>query len=322
MSSARPPILILIDMVPAGLQLVRDEGFEIHVASAPDAYAVLPAAVRARVRAVVTAGSKGITAAQIAELPALEIICAIGAGFENIDTAAAQTRGIVVTNGRGTNDVAVADHTMALLLAIARGIPQADAAIRRGGWLQARHMRPLITGKKLGILGLGNIGEKIARRAEGGFDMEVGYHNRSQRDDVAWRYFGTPVSLAEWSDFLVVAAPGGASSRHLVNSQVLTALGSEGYLINIGRGTVVDTAALVSALKDRRIAGAALDVLEGEPQVPPELIPLDNLVLTPHIAGRAPEAVLATARLVIANLNAHFAGESVLTPVVPVRQAA
>jgi lactate dehydrogenase-like 2-hydroxyacid dehydrogenase len=239
----------------------------------------------------------------------MEIICAMGAGFEKVDLAAAQARGIVVTNGAGTNDASVADHAMALLMSIARGIPQADAAVRRGEWAQSRQPRPMISGKKLGILGLGNIGRQIAQRAENGFNMPVSYHNRK-----------TPEELATWADFIVVATPGGAATRHLVNASVLAALGSNGFLINISRGSVVDTSALINALQHKHIAGAALDVLEGEPDVPAEIAILTNIILTPHIAGRSPEAVAATAQLVLQNLTAHFAGQPVLTPVPIPRQ--
>lgn len=145
--------------------------------------------------------------------------------------------------------------------------------------------------------------------------MAVGYHNRQELAGCAFRYFATPLELAAWADFLVVATPGGAGTRHLVNAAVLEALGADGYLVNIARGSVVDSAALGQALLDRRIAGAALDVLEGEPEVPEQWLKLDNLILTPHIAGRSPEAVSATLQLVLDNLAAHFAGQPVLTGV-------
>jgi lactate dehydrogenase-like 2-hydroxyacid dehydrogenase len=264
---------------------------------------------------VLTNGSTGICAADIAALPNLEIICSLGAGFEKVDLDAARARSIAVTNGPGTNDASVADHAMALLMSVVRGIPQANAAVRQGRWARSRQPRPMISGKKLGILGLGNIGMQIACRGIGGFGMTVGYHSRRPRENTPFLHFATPVALAHWADFMVVATPGGAGTLHMVDAAVLDALGPEGFLVNIARGSVVDTAALAQALAQARIAGAALDVLEGEPDVPAELLGLENLVLTPHIAGRSPEAVAATVQLVIDNLNAHFSGQPVLTPV-------
>src|SRR2546428_7510558 len=158
---------------------------------------------------------------------------------------------------------------------------------------QNRVETPTMTGKRLGILGLGNIGRRIAQRAVRGFDMEIGYHNRAAVAGSPYRYFASLIELATWADCLVAAAPGGAGTRHLVNADVLAALGPKGYLVNVGRGTVVDTQALVDALGSRRIGGAGLDVLEGEPAVPPmlpELLQFENAVVTPHSAGRAPEA--------------------------------
>ena len=174
----------------------------------------------------------------------------------------------------------------------------------------------MLSKKKLGILGLGNIGQQIARRGVGGFEMSVGYHSRHPRHDSPFTYFDTPVALASWADFLIVATPGGAGTFHLVDATVLKALGPDGFLVNIARGSVVDTAALISALTNREIAGAALDVVEGEPDVPVEFANLNNLILTPHIAGRSPEAVTATLQLVIENLTAYFSGSPVLTPVI------
>ena len=148
--------------------------------------------------------------------------------------------------------------------------------------------------------------------------MEVGYHNRAAVAGAPYRYFGSLVELATWADFLVAAAPGGAGTRHLVNADVLAALGPCGYLVNVGRGTVVDTAALIDALRAKRIAGAGLDVLEGEPAVPavlPALLAFDNVIVTPHVAGRAPESRAASTALIIANLNAHFAGQPLPSPV-------
>jgi lactate dehydrogenase-like 2-hydroxyacid dehydrogenase len=166
---------------------------------------------------------------------------------------------------------------------------------------------------------MGKIGGRIAHRAARGFDMEVGYHNRNPVADSPYRYFAKPVELATWADFLVSAAPGGAATRHLINAEVLTALGPKGYVVNVGRGTIVETAALIDALREKRIGGAGLDVLEGEPGTPlllSELLEFENVVITPHIAGRAPEGRTAATALIIDNLNAHFARKPLLSPIL------
>ena len=271
------------------------------------------------VRAVLTNGRGGLGGGEMEMLPNLEIVCAVGAGYEAVDLDKARSRGIAVANCPGTNASAVADSAMMLLMASTRHLLQADRFVRAGGWQeQWRVDTPTLSGKRLGILGLGTIGSQIAHRAARGFDMEVGYHNRTDVTGSSYRYFASLIELATWADFLVVAAPGGAGTRHLVNAGVLAALGPKGYLVNIGRGTVVDTAALIDALQAKRIAGAGLDVVEGEPSVPPrlpELLQFENVVITPHCAGRAPEARDAATAVILANLNAHFAGKPLPHPV-------
>jgi lactate dehydrogenase-like 2-hydroxyacid dehydrogenase len=268
---------------------------------------------------VLTNGRGGLSGDEMALLPQLEIVCAVGAGYEAVDLATARRRGIVVAHCPDANAPAVADSAMMLLLAATRHLLQADRFVRAGGWQE--HWRvetPTITGKHLGILGLGKIGSRIAQRAAHGFAMEIGYHTRAVVAGSPYRYFASLLELATWADYLVAAAPGGAGTRHLVNADVLTALGPHGYLVNVGRGTVVDTQALIDALRSQRIAGAGLDVLEGEPSVPPllpELLQCDNVVVTPHVAGRAPESRTAATAMILANLNAHFAGKPLPSPV-------
>ncbi len=308
------PLLVLNPLDAERLSRIAEGGFAPHVALGPEARARAIAAMP-ELRAVLTNGATGFTAAEMDALPRLEIICAIAVGHENIDVAAARARGIVVTHGPGTNATSVADHAMALTLALLRDIPRLDAAVKGGEWMGVRWPRPGISGKRLGILGMGEIGAMIARRAEAGFGMEIAYHNRRPREGVAHRWMTSAEALAEWAEVLLIAAPGGAATRHLVDGAVLEALGPAGYLVNIGRGSVVDQAALIAALAEGRIAGAAIDVVDGEPEVPDAMRALSNLIITPHIAGRSPESILATASLVVANLQAHFAGKPVLTPV-------
>ena len=201
---------------------------------------------------------------------------------------------------------------MALLLGAARRLPQADAWVRQGHW--SGFMGPQVSGKRLGILGLGTIGRKIAQRALG-FEMEIGYHNRTPQDALPYRYFGGLEALAAWCDVLVIATPGGPQTRHLVDARILRALGERGWLVNIARGSVVDTAALAEALRTHAIAGAGLDVYESEPAAPAELIGLPNVVLTPHVAGWSPEAVQNSVDRFIANATRHFAGLPMVSPI-------
>jgi lactate dehydrogenase-like 2-hydroxyacid dehydrogenase len=266
------------------------------------------------IRAVLTNGTTGLTAAEMDRMPALEFVSALGAGYENIDRGHARSRGITVVNGAGTNADCVADHAFGLLIAAVRRLPSFDLACRNGIWRNALPLVPTVSGKRLGIVGLGHIGQKLARRASG-FDMEVGYHNRNPRADTSAQYFESLLALAEWSDFLVVAPPGGPATRHLIDRVVLDALGPQGYLINISRGSVVDTEALAVALKAGTIAGAGLDVYEGEPEPPQALLSLSNVVLTPHVGAHSPEAIDAGVCHFLANAQRHFSGQPVLTPV-------
>lgn len=265
-------------------------------------------------QAVLTNGTTGLTSAEIDQMKQLELVSALGAGYENIAVDHARARDIMLVNGAGTNADCVADHAFALLLAVVRDVPQLDGATRQGAWRDTLPMRPNVSGKRLGILGLGHIGHKVARRGAG-FDMELGYHNRKPRDGESMPYFDSVMALAQWCDFLVVTPPGGPGTKHLVNRAVLEALGPEGFVVNVSRGSVVDTAALGAALRAGTIAGAGLDVYEGEPQPPAELIGLHNVVLTPHVGGRSPEAVTASVDNFLANAARHFAGEPVLTPI-------
>jgi len=265
-------------------------------------------------RAVLTIGVIGLTPAEIDAMPALELVCCMGAGYEGVPLEVTRARGIATANGAGTNDDCVADHAFGLLISIVREFRTLDRLCREGVWREAIPQPPNVSGKKLGILGLGTIGQKIAKRAAA-FDMAIGYHNRKPREGATHRYFDDLKSLATWADFLVLAAPGGPATKHLVNAEVLDALGPQGYLVSIGRGSVVDTEALAKALRERRIAGAGLDVYESEPKRPEPLIGLDNVLLTPHMAGWSPEATQKSVDHFLANAQGHFAGRGVLTPI-------
>ena len=264
--------------------------------------------------AVLTNGTQGIKAAEMDQLPNLKIIGAFGAGFENIDVKAARAKGIAVTHGPGTNSKAVADHAMALMLAVSRHIVPMHAQVQEGEWTVSNVRWPSVYGKRLGIMGLGRIGMEIAKRATG-FDLEIGYHNRSQRSDVDYPYFDDVPTMAKWCDYLVCSSPGGDSTHHAINTEVLENLGPDGVIVNIGRGSIVDTDALVRALVSGTISGAGLDVLEDEPKVPKSIIGLKNLTMTPHIAGNCPEATIAKLELYMQNVELCLNRNAPLTPV-------
>ena len=312
----KPVLLVLNLQVPAHLEQMKQTFPDFDVVYAPEA-AEAEAAIAAhgeRVQAVCTIGATGLSAAQMQRMPKLSLVCAMGAGYENIDVAYAKAHGIAVGNGAGTNDECVADHAMGLLIAAVRGLVKLDKGTRAGVWRSDIPLPANVSGKRLGILGLGTIGAKIARRAEA-FDMPIGYHNRKPREDGSYQYFDSLLALAEWADVLLVATPGGAGTKHLVNAEVLKALGEKGVVVNIARGSVIDTQALAQALRSGQLAGAGLDVYESEPLPPQELIDLDAVVLTPHVAGWSPEAVQQNVDRFIANMRNHLDGKPLVSPI-------
>ncbi|MBL8669065.1 MAG: 2-hydroxyacid dehydrogenase [Alphaproteobacteria bacterium] len=266
------------------------------------------------VRAIATDGHRGASSAVMAALPKLEIISCFGVGVDAVDLPAAKARGVKVTNTPDVLNDDVADLALGLMLAVYRTLPLADRFVREGRWLQGPlPLNRKLTGQRLGIVGLGRIGLAVAKRAAG-FDMSIAYHNRKRRTDVPFAFHADAVSLARNVDVLCLTCPGGAETRHLVNAQVLDAMGPQGVLINVARGSVVDEPALVKALAEKRIAAAGLDVFEAEPRAPEALFKLDNVVLTPHIASGTTQTRAAMADLVTENLRRHFAGEPLKTP--------
>ncbi len=248
-------------------------------------------------------------------LPNLEIISSFGVGYDNVDAAAAAARGIVVTNTPGVLDEEVADLTLGLLLATVRQIPQAERYLREGRWLSAPFpLSPTLRNRRIGILGLGQIGKAVARRLER-FNVSIAYHGRTEQQGVPYVYHPTLIGLARAVDTLIVIIPGGAATRHLIDGAVLEALGQEGILINVARGSVVDERALVAALQSGTILAAGLDVYEDEPRVPQDLIELPQAVLLPHIGSASVHTRNAMGKLVADNLVAWFAGAQPLTPV-------
>ncbi|MEJ7930068.1 2-hydroxyacid dehydrogenase [Ramlibacter sp. AN1015] len=259
---------------------------------------------------LVTSAGAGVPAALIEALPRLRVISSFGVGLDRLDLPAAAARGIPVGYTPDVLNDCVADLAMGLLLAVCRRIPEGDRFVRAGRWERPEELAlgRQVSGARLGIVGLGRIGRTIARRA-GGFDMDIRYHARRAVEGVEWTYEPDLLELARWCDFLVVITAGGRETFHLIDARVLEALGPEGFLVNVSRGSVIDEAALVRALQERQIAGAALDVFENEPRVPPALWSLDNVVLVPHIASATHQTRQAMGQRVLDNLVAFFAGQ-------------
>ena len=296
--------------VPVGL---ADRFEVIRLWEADDPDAVL--AERAKDIVAVANGGTTVDGAFLDRLPALQIVASFGVGYDKIDAAAAAARGVVVTNTPGVLDDEVADTALGLLLMTVRELPQAERYLRAGRWQERPY--PLtpstLHGRTMGILGLGRIGEAIAHRAKA-FGISVAYYNR-HRKDVAYDYYPTLLELAQAVDILTIVVPGGDETRHLVNAEVLEALGPDGILINIARGSVVDEAALVDALRAKTILGAGLDVFENEPDVHPGLLEVDNAVLLPHVGSGSVPTRDAMGGLVVANLVSWFDHGVPVTPV-------
>ena len=286
----------------------------LHLGKAPDRARFL-AEHGASIDAVVSSARGGVDAALMDTLPNLRMISNFGVGYDNVDVEYARKRGVVVSNTPDVLTDCVADLAIALLIDVARGITAGDRYVRAGRWLKgAMPLATKVSGKRLGIVGLGRIGLAIAARAEG-FDMEIRYHNRRQSPDAPYAYEHSLAELARWCDFLMVATSGGEATRGLVSAAVIEALGPQGFLVNISRGSVVEEPALVAALAQKRIAGAALDVFADEPLVPEALFALDNVVLTPHIASATTDTRAAMGNLVLDNLESFFRDGRALTPV-------
>jgi len=258
-------------------------------------------------------------------LPRLSLFCCYGTGYERCDLDAARKRGIMITHGADANAPDVAELALGILLASTRRLVRADKMIRRGEWKQRIPNRfgaiAGMTGGKVGILGLGAIGLGFAKRVAG-FGVEIGYCNRNKRSDVDFQYFPDVMKLATWCDYLIVCLRSDSSNKHIINADVLQALGPRGHVVNISRGWAVDEKALAHALRNNIIEGAALDVYDEEPYTGTELLELDNLVMTPHFGGGTQHAQRRMTDLVCRNLDNHFAGKPVVSPVPELRDMA
>ncbi|ODP35629.1 2-hydroxyacid dehydrogenase [Pandoraea sp. ISTKB] len=305
-------VLVVSPYPEADMALLAKQ-FTLHVLPGEADPQALIASVAPRIRAVATNGEVGADAALIDALPKLEVIVSYGVGVDAIDLRHAASRGVRVTNTPDVLTEDVADMGMGLMLAAAREIPQNDALVRSGRWGSATiGLATRMFGKRLGIFGLGRVGRAVARRAEA-FGMQIAYHDRARFPDVAYAYHASPVDLARDSDFLMVCAAADQIPRGALSREVLDALGPQGYLINIARGSIIDEPVLVDYLIADRIRGAALDVFWNEPNIDRRLLTMPNVVLQPHRASATVETRGAMAQLVRQNLSAFFAGMPLIT---------
>lgn len=289
--------------------------FTVHKLWQTKDRAALIAEVGSRVRGIQTGGGYGADATLIDALPRLEIISCFGVGVDAVDLDAARRRGVIVTNTPDVLNECVADLAMGLTVATLRRISSGERFVRSRSWLKGEFpLSQKVGGKIMGILGYGRIGKAIARRAEA-FGMRIAYHGRKPQAGVAHKYYANLTEMARDCDVLMVICPGGAATRHIVNAEVLKALGPEGTLINVARGSVVDEQALTKALADGSLGAAGLDVFESEPNIPEALFSMDQVVLLPHVGSATHDTRTAMGELTVDNLRAHFAGKPALTPV-------
>ncbi len=309
------PAVLQVCSYPEWDQTLLDQAYRVHRYDLAADKPGLLAQVGPQIRGIATNGGVGVMPAVLAACPNLEIISIYGVGYDAVDIAACQARGIRVTNTPDVLTGDCADLAVGMLLALSRGIVKAEAWARAGEWQQAPFpLQRRVWGTRIGILGLGRIGEEVARRMEG-FGCQIAYSARSVKP-VGWQFIPDPVALASWSDTLILTAVANAATRHIVNAAVLRALGPEGLFVNISRAANVDEEALLQALAQGTIAGAALDVFESEPAFDPRFLDLPNVLLQPHHASGTVQTRKAMGQLMRDNLTAHFAGKPLLTPVV------
>jgi hydroxypyruvate reductase len=307
-----PEKVLVYSRFPKTLMLRIGERFELLDAAGKPPREVFGVDQLADVRAMITAGGTPLPGDMMDMMPKLAAIVCYGTGYDGVDLAAAAKRKITVGHSPGANAASVADIAVTLMLATTRRVLVADNYVRSGDWSATKPsplMRPQagMPGRKVGVYGMGEIGRKIATRVAA-FEADVGYFSRS-RHDVPYRYFPSLEALAQWCSVLMIAVRAGADTHHAVNADILKQLGEDGYVVNIARGSVIDQKALVTALAEKTIAGAGLDVYEREPHAPDELTAFPNVVLTPHVGGHTLESHTAMQDCVIANLTAFFAGQ-------------
>ncbi|MEZ5787981.1 MAG: 2-hydroxyacid dehydrogenase [Xanthobacteraceae bacterium] len=316
MSGDKVDVLFVGPAKPVILDGLAD-AFTVHrLVEAPEPESFL-AAIADKIRGIaISYMVPGVNGEFMARLPRLEIVSTFGVGYDHVDAAWAGRHGIIVTNTPEVLTDEVADTALGLLLCTLRELPQAERYLRAGRWPEAPYplTKTTLRNRTIGMVGMGRIGKAIARRLDG-FGAPVVYHTRRHQPDLPYRYFPDLITMAQAVDTLMVIVPGGPETRHLINAKVLEALGPEGILINIARGSVVDEAALIKALQDRTIYSAGLDVFANEPAVPPELLAMDHVVLLPHVASGSVYTRARMDQLVVDNLLSWFDGKGPLTPV-------
>ncbi len=307
------PVLLRCPLMPE-IQATLEANYQVH----PVFDMADPGldAIAADIRAVVTGGHLGAPADVISRLPNLEMIAINGVGFDKVDLDMAKARKIQVANTPDVLTADVADLAIGLTLALTRKISEGDQFVRSGAWLNGNlGLGRKFSALRFGILGLGRIGKAIGRRLEG-FDVAIAYHDAVEQKGIGYDSYPSPEALAAAVDVLIVAAAASSSTANLINADVLKALGKDGMLVNIARGSIVDEPALVQAIEKDAIAGAALDVFADEPNVPAALIASDRVVLTPHVASGTVDTRRAMGELMLSNLDAYAAGKDLLTRVV------
>ena len=314
--TAPPSVLQVGPLKPSLADTLRISYGALELPSTPAERAAFLAEHAGSITAAVTSGRTGVDAALISALPGLGAIVHFGVGYDTTDVGAAAARGIAVSNTPDVLTDCVADTAVGLMIDTLRQFSAADRYLRAGRWPSAGNY-PLtrqVSGSRVGIVGLGRIGGAIATRLAA-FGCDISYHNRRPLADSPFTYVASAVELAGAVDVLVVAAAGGDGTRHLVDTDVIAALGPDGYLVNVARGSVVDEAALVQALATGRLAGAGLDVFADEPNVPDALLELDNVVLLPHVASGTVQTRAAMEALTLRNLDSFLTSGELVTPV-------
>ncbi|KFG68880.1 2-hydroxyacid dehydrogenase [Microvirga sp. BSC39] len=310
------PEILMMGPYPAWDLEDLESNYKVHKLWEATDRAAFLSDVGGNIRAIATRGEIGASAELMKSLPRLEIVSCYGVGTDAINLSHAKANGIQITNTPNVLTADVADIGVGLLLAVARQIPHADKYVRDGRWRSANmHLVTRVHGKKVGVVGMGRIGVEVAKRLAA-FDCPVAYVDINQRDDLPYTFVPDLITLAEQSDFLIVTLAGGTSTQGIINADVLRALGRDGILINISRGSAVDEAALLDALERNIIKGAGLDVFWNEPNIDERFLKLENVVLQPHHASGTVETRQAMGKLVRDNLAAHFARQPLLTPVI------
>ena len=312
------PCVLQIGPYPEWDQTPLDAAFDVkRLFEASDAPGFL-AEHGPNVRAIATRGELGADKALIDACPALEVISVYGVGYDAVDLEACRARGIRVTNTPDVLTKDVADLGVAMMLCQSRGMIGAETWVRDHSWSNdgLYPLKRRVFGRKAGILGLGRIGFEVGRRLAG-FDMDIAYSDVAAKDYAPdWAFLADPLALAEHSDFLFVTLAASSETRHIVGKGLINAVGPEGMIINISRAANIDENALIDALQTRALGSAALDVFEGEPDLDPRFLALDNVLLQPHHASGTIETRKAMGQLVRDNLSAHFAGTDLPTPVL------